>query len=58
MPVVVGAILEGGAAGISLIDMVANIALFVGILNTLPATLREGRVGGEENSNSRIQNSE
>jgi len=49
---------EGDAAGISLIDMVANIALFVGILNTLPATLREGRGGGGENSESRIQNSE
>jgi len=33
-------LLEGNAAVITLIDMVACIALFVGILNTLPATLR------------------
>lgn len=33
-------LLEGDAAVIALIDMVASIALFVGILNTLPGTLQ------------------
>lgn len=33
-------LLEGNAAVVSLIDMVACVALFVGMLNALPATLR------------------
>lgn len=33
-------LLDGSAAVVSLIDMVACVALFVGILNSLPATLR------------------
>jgi hypothetical protein len=51
-------LLEGSAAVVSLIDMVASIALFVGILNALPGTLRGGRECGGEDSESRIQNSE
>ena len=34
--------LDGRAAVVSLIDMVTCIALFVGILNSLPGTLRAG----------------
>lgn len=33
-------LLEGDAAVLSLMDMIASVALFVGILNSLPATLR------------------
>jgi hypothetical protein len=46
-------LLEGQAAGITLIDMVASIALFVGILNALPATLRQE--AGDGNPGSRTQ---
>jgi hypothetical protein len=48
-------LLDGNAAAVSLIDMVVSIALFVGILNALPSTLRGA---GVENSESRIQNPE
>jgi heme A synthase len=48
-------LLEGNAAAVSLIDMVACIALFVGILNALPGTLREAGAGAQ-NSEARIQN--
>jgi hypothetical protein len=41
-------LLEGSAAAVSLIDMVACIALFVGMVNALPATLRGGTEGGQE----------
>jgi hypothetical protein len=46
---------EGNTAAVSLIDMVASIALFVGILNALPGTLRGAQV---ENVESRIQHPE
>jgi hypothetical protein len=36
-------VLEGAAAVTNLIDMVTSLALFVGILNALPHTLREDK---------------
>ena len=35
-------LLQGLAAVVSLLDLIASLALFVGILNALPATLRAG----------------
>jgi len=40
-------VFEDAAAMITLIDMIGSLALFVGILNTLPATLR-GRAANDE----------
>jgi hypothetical protein len=41
-------LVEGRAAVLSLIDMVTSLALFVGVLNTLPGYLKSGRRGHEE----------
>jgi heme A synthase len=38
-------LLDGSAAVVSLIDMIASLALFIGILNTLPAVLRNAESG-------------
>ena len=39
-------LLHGPPAVLSLIDMVVCLGLFVGIINTLPGTLRDGSVAG------------
>ena len=42
--------LEGGAAILSLVDLVASLALFVVMLNTLPSTLRAADAAGSGKS--------
>jgi hypothetical protein len=37
-------VLQGGSALVALIDMVTCLALFVGVINTLPATLHKNSV--------------
>jgi len=39
-------LLDGTAATVTLVDMVGSIALFVGILNALPTTLRQNQGTG------------